>query len=93
MTDGTTSLRKKGVHTWIDGISKQEFTEDVAYAFTNKIFIIERLGGNGTREILYHTKFKDGTPVTLVFTEPHWIDEYNEVFSNHLTAILIEPTF
>lgn len=93
ITDRTTSIRKKGVHTWIEGISKQEFTEDVAYAFTNKVYYMERIEGDGARGIIYKSHFKDGTKVTITIREPHWIDEYDEVFSNHLTAILIEPTF
>ncbi|OCA80499.1 hypothetical protein BBH99_04015 [Chryseobacterium contaminans] len=91
MTDGITSKRKDGWHTWIEGISRQEFKEDVAFAYLNKINYLEEISPKGETYLRYVSKFQDGTPVKLVIIEPHWIDEYDDIFSHHLSAILIEP--
>ena len=93
MTDGVISKRKDGWHTWIDGISKQEFIEDVAFAYNNKIEYMKELSPKGETYKKFISNFQDGTKVKIVTIEPHWIDEFDQVFSDHLSAILIEPIF
>lgn len=90
---GSSDVRKKGWHTWIENITEQEFTEDIAYAFENKIKIKEELSNDGARRVSYKSRFKDGTKLTLITEDPYIIDELNDVFQNHLTSILLTPKF
>lgn len=90
---GSADRRKKDWHTWIEDITEQEYVEDISFAFMNKRQVKEKLTNNGTRQVYYKSKLKDGTNVTFTTEEPFYIDELDEVFSNHLTSILINPKF
>lgn len=87
---GFTDKRKKGIHTWVEGISEQEFLYDLAFAFTNKKWSYF----DQFKEISYYkSNFIDGTNVTISLQKTMNIAETSQTHYGHFSGILINPKF
>ena len=91
MWKGGQNKRKKTWHTWIEGITQQEYIEDISFAWMNRKEIpppeISNFGG--TRKT-FISNLEDGTVVKFNTEEPYYIEELDQVFTDFLTNIRIE---
>lgn len=87
---GAIDKRKKGWHTWIEGISENEYVYDLAYAYFNKKWShFDQLNTIS----YYKATFIDGTNVTITIQKNMYIAEEGQTILGHFSSILINPKF
>lgn len=87
---GAIDKRKKGWHTWIEGISENEYIYDLAYAYFNKKWShFDQLNTIS----YYKASFIDGTNVTITIQKNMYIAEESQTILGHFSSILINPKF